>query len=407
MTGKATPVGGEILTPGYKLVLALAAAGFIAIIYRFFVGLGASTALNDGYPWGIWIAYDVVTGTAIACGGYSVAILVYIFNKGHYHPLVRPAILTSALGYTLAGISVAIDVGRPWFLWKIPFEIWRWNANSVLLEVALCIMAYIVVLWLELSPAVLEQWRDGHHEKRRAFAEKTLPYIEKSLVYVIALGVLLPTMHQSSLGSLMMLAGPRLHPLWFTPFLPLYFLITCIGMGYAIVVFETVASAKFFHRPVEKNVLGRLETLSALVGAFFVVMRFFDLYGRGNIGYAFTPTFAAFAFWCETALFLAPALSRTLRGRVSELQRLVGSGVLMIVAGAVYRFDVFLIAFDPGPGWVYFPSMIEVLITAGLIAMEASVYIALVKTFPILSGVSARQTRTAITPATVAVAPAS
>ena len=103
---------------------------------------------------GLWIAFDVVTGTALACGGYAVALLVYILNKGKYHPLVRPAMLTSALGYTLAGVGVGLDVGRWWNLWRVPLFFWHWNLNSVLLEVALCIMAYIVVLWLELAPAV-------------------------------------------------------------------------------------------------------------------------------------------------------------------------------------------------------------------------------------------------------------
>jgi Ni/Fe-hydrogenase subunit HybB-like protein len=104
------------------------------------------TAMNDGYPWGLWIAFDVVTGTALACGGYAVALLVYVLNKGKYHPLVRPAVLTSALGYTLAGAGVGLDVGRWWSVWRVPLFFWRWNLNSVLLEVALCIMSYMFVL---------------------------------------------------------------------------------------------------------------------------------------------------------------------------------------------------------------------------------------------------------------------
>jgi Ni/Fe-hydrogenase subunit HybB-like protein len=386
----AEPVGGTLMTPGYKVVLTLVAIGFLAIVYRFAVGLGASTSLSDGYPWGIWIAYDVVTGTAIACGGYAVAILVYIFNKGRYHPLVRPAILTSALGYTLAGLSVAIDVGRPWHLWKIPVQIWKWNGNSVLLEVAVCIMAYIGVLWLELSPAILEGWKDSDHEKRRAFAEKSLPVVNKALIYIIALGMLLPTMHQSSLGSLMMLAGPRLHPLWFSPFLPLYFLITCIGMGYAVVCFESTAAAKFFHTPLEIDMLSKLDEMAAAIGGFFVLMRLFEVGARGNLGLAFQPTFFAFAFWCETLLFLGPWFVRLASKRMSRLQRLVGSGMLVVIGGAVYRFDVFLVGFQPGTGWRYFPSLTEVLITAGLVAGEAATYILIIKKFPILSGVTTR-----------------
>ena len=186
---------------------------------------------NPGHfhPFGLWIAFDVVTGTALACGGYGVAILVYILNKGHYSPLVRPALLTSALGYSLAGLGVALDVGRWWALWKVPLYFWQWNFNSVLLEVALCIMAYTVVLWVELSPAILEQFRDSAILPLRRFARATLPILDKISVWVVALGMLLPTMHQSSLGTLMLLANSRLHPLWRTPWLPLLFLVTCSG----------------------------------------------------------------------------------------------------------------------------------------------------------------------------------
>src|SRR6478736_4449695 len=159
MHAQAQPIGGTLLNRPYKVILALATLGIALIVWRFAAGLGATTALNDGYPWGLWIAFDVVTGTALACGGYAMALLVYIFNKGKYHPLIRPAILTSALGYSIAGFSVVIDIGRPWMAWKLPLFINHWNLNSALLEVALCIMAYCVVLYIELMPAVLEKFK--------------------------------------------------------------------------------------------------------------------------------------------------------------------------------------------------------------------------------------------------------
>lgn len=380
------PVGGKLMTRGYKIILTLVAIGIVAIIYRFTVGLGAATSLSDGYPWGIWIAYDVVTATAIACGGYAVALLVYIFNKGKYHPLVRPAVLTSALGYSLAGLAVAVDVGRPWNLWKVPLEVWNWNTNSVLLEVGVCIFAYTIVLWLEMSPVVMDYWRRSNHEKLRAFAERNMHVVQKALLFIIALGVLLPTMHQSSLGGLMVIAGPRLHPLWFTPWLPFYFLITCVGMGYAVVAFETTAAAKFFDRPFDRPFLGRLETLSTATATAFVVFRIFDLISRGHMGHAFELTHFAFFFWLETLLFLGPFILRQFRSKITQLQLLLGSGMLVIMGGALYRFDTFLLAFQPGPGWVYFPSLVEVLITIGLIAAEAAAYIYIVRKFPILMG---------------------
>src|SRR5262245_57268953 len=123
---KALPVGGPILTTPFRVLVTLLAIGGVLILYRLFTGLGRITAMNDGYPWGLWIAFDVVTGTALACGGYAVALLVYILNKGKYHPMVRPAILTSALGYTLAGIGVALDLGRWWNIWRVQLFFCHW-----------------------------------------------------------------------------------------------------------------------------------------------------------------------------------------------------------------------------------------------------------------------------------------
>ena len=214
MNMAAEPVGGPILTRPFRILLGFFAIAAVLIMYRLAAGLGSITAMNDGYPWGLWIAFDVVTGTALACGGYAVALLVYVLNKGKYHPLVRPAVLTSALGYSLAGLGVALDIGRWWNIWRVPLFVWHWNLNSVLLEVALCIMSYTFVLWIELSPAFLEKAEQTGAPWLRRFAARTRPIVEKALLWVIALGILLPTMHQSSLGALMLIAGPRLHPLW-------------------------------------------------------------------------------------------------------------------------------------------------------------------------------------------------
>ena len=387
----ATPVGGPLLTRPYKVLLALAGVGAVLIAWRFAAGLGAATALSDGYPWGLWIAFDVVTGTALACGGYAMAILFYLFNKGRYHPLVRPAVLTSALGYTLAGLSVAIDVGRPWYLWKLPIYIWHWNVNSVLLEVALCILAYILVSWLELSPAFLERWTASGREGLRRFAQRTLPWLERSLFWVLVIGILLPTMHQSSLGSLMLLTGPRLHPLWNTPILPLLFLVNCLAMGYAAVVMESTLSSRVFGRKPETRMLGTVEQVAAWGSLLFVALRLVDVAVRGRFDLLFKLDLYGILFWLENVLLCLVPFAGVFtykRGRkvAYDPGRLFRGAMLVAVGGALYRFDTFLVAFDPGPGWRYFPSVPEILVTVGLVAAEVAVYIALVKKFPILGG---------------------
>ena len=386
MSARSEALGGPIVTRPFRVLAIIFGVGAALILWRLFAGLGAATALSDGYPWGLWIAFDVVTGTALACGGYAMAILVYVMNKGRYHPLVRSAILTSALGYTMAGMSVVLDLGRPWQVWKVPVYFWSWNLNSALLEVALCIMAYVGVLWIELSPAFLERWKNGPEGKLQRFSAKAYRIINRYLIWIIALGMLLPTMHQSSLGSLILLTGPKLHPLWQTPILPLLFLISCIAMGYAAVVFESSLSTLFFHRRRDTEMLAGLSAAMLPVLGAFLLLRIGDLLVRGKLGLVFVPNRFAAAFWVEIALTVAPLF--LLAGR--EARRAPGNlfraAMLMMLAGGLYRFNTYLVAYRPGDDIHYFPTVAEFLITVGLVALEIIGYVVIVKLFPILSG---------------------
>src|SRR5512137_595551 len=277
------PVGGELWTRPFRILVAIAALGGVMALWRFAFGLAAVSNLNDGYPWGVWIAFDVVTGTALGCGGYAVGLLVYILNKGEYHPLVRPAMLTSLLGYALAVLAVTIDLGRPWELWKVPVFFWRWS-HSPQLEVALCVAAYVAVLLVELSPAFFEKWKASPDSGLRQFAEKGIRLVDTAMLFIIALGILLPTMHQSSLGTMMLLPEPRLHPLWFTAWLPFLFLVNCILMGYGVVVLESHASASAFGRRRETGMLASLAKVAMGLAWFFVAFRLVDVALRGQLG---------------------------------------------------------------------------------------------------------------------------
>jgi len=384
--GSHVAVGGTFLTRPVKVLLGVLAIGAVMTVWRFAVGLGPTTGLSHGYPFGIWIAFDVVTGTALACGGYGVAILVYVLNKGKYHPLVRPAILTSALGYTLAGVAVAVDVGRPWWIWRVPLYFWRWNLSSALLEVALCIMAYILVLWVELSPAFLEKWEESDNQKLASFSKKVRPILDKALLWVIALGLLLPTMHQSSLGTVMLLGGYKLHVLWNTPVLPLLFLISCISMGYGVVVMESALSSKFFRRKPETDMLASLSGVAMVVLALWLVIRLVDVAVRGVIGLAFEPTSLAFWFWLEIALAALPMVMLMAKGKRRNLGYLFQASLWILLGGALFRFVTYLIAFNPGDQWSYVPTVPELFVTLGFISAEILLYLWIVKRFPILAG---------------------
>jgi Ni/Fe-hydrogenase subunit HybB-like protein len=382
---QAEAIGGRILTRPFRFFAFFLIIGGLLILYRLATGLGQVTAMNDGYPWGLWIAFDVVTGTALACGGYAIALLVYVLNNGKYHPMVRPAVLTSALGYTLAGMGVGLDVGRWWNIWRVPIFFRHWNLNSVLLEVALCIMSYMFVLWIELSPAFLEKAQQAGTPKIRAIADRLLPIVNKALLWVIALGILLPTMHQSSLGSLMLIAGPRLHPLWNTGWLPLLFLLSCIGMGYAAVVFEGALSAWMFKREPEREMLAGLGKAIVPLIAAYLALRLIDLAARGQIGALFKFDFYSVMSLIEFALFIWAMVMLANDARRRRLGTLFRAAMLLMVAGSLYRFDTYLVAFRPGAQWSYFPSVAEILITFGLVSGEILVYIVIVKLFPIIT----------------------
>lgn len=393
MSGRPRPVEGKLLSPAVKIMLGLWAMGTVAGLYRFVEGLGASTSMNDGYPWGIWIAFDVVVGTGLASGGYAMALLVYIFNKGKYHPLVRPALVTSFLGYSVAGVAVAFDLGRFWNMWRIPVTPWDWNGTSILLEVALCMFAYTGVLAIELAPALLEKWAEAGRPERAALAKAWLPRLEKVLPFVVALGLVLPTMHQSSLGSLLLVAWTKVNPLWHTGLLPLLFLLTSIGMGYAIIYFESIFSSTAFERRMETKMLSRIGVFVAGVLVAFVLIRFGALFASDRLGLTVRSGVHSFFFWGETALLLAAAFLFMQQGVRASAAGQLQAALLALAGGALYRVDAFLTAFNPGDNWVYFPSLSEIFVTLGLIATETVAYVFIVKKFPILAGVSIPATR--------------
>jgi Ni/Fe-hydrogenase subunit HybB-like protein len=368
---EAKPAGGKVFTGPFLFFLVITLIGAFFLAKRFIYGIGAVSNMNDGFAWGIWITYDVVVGTAFACGGYAMALLVYVFNKGEYHPLVRPALLASMFGYTLAGVSVFIDIGRYWHIYNV-FLPWYSNFNSVLLEVALCIAAYIAVLWIEFSPAFIEA-QTGTKSK-----------VNKILIFFIALGILLPTMHQSSLGSVMILAGNKLSQLWWTPALPLIFLISAITMGYTVVVFESTLSALGLNRLLETDIISKLSKVIPPLLVVFLVVRFGDLLIRGELGLAFKGDLQGNMFLLENALHVLPLVILASATNRKSAKMLFLSACCLMLGGLLFRFNTYLIGFDPGTGWHYFPAIGEQFITYSIIAAEVLLYILFVKKLPVL-----------------------
>jgi Ni/Fe-hydrogenase subunit HybB-like protein len=374
----AAPVGGKIITKVTVALAAIAALGFGVMVYRFVYGLGAATNLNQGYPWGLWIAWDDVVGTALGCGGFATALMVFVMNRGEYHPLVRPAVLAALLGYMMAGISVVADLGRWWSAWHMFWPSYA-QTSSVLFQVAICIGAYCGVAMIELAPAVLERF----HRVR------LLKWLNQVLFIVVALGVLFPVLHQSSMGSLLIIFGPQIHPLYQTAWLPLFYVVSALGMGFAAVTIEGAISSSGLKRPFEKEILGRLLRIGRWVMGAFIVMRFADLAWRGALHYAFEPTLVAAMFWLETALFSVPLWLLAKQAQASKARLIFYAAMAMALGGVVYRFSSYLVAYETGAGWRYFPSLGEMAVTVGLIAAEVLAVILAVRLLPILPAIKA------------------
>jgi Ni/Fe-hydrogenase subunit HybB-like protein len=341
---------------------------------RFIYGLGPVTGMNDGFPWGLWIAYDVNVGTAFACGGYAMAVLIYVFNRFEYSPLLKPAILTSMFGYILGGFSVFIDIGRYWQMHNV-FLPWHANVHSALFEVALCIAAYCLVLLIEFAPVIFKRYPVKNLEAK----------LNRVLFIFVALGMLLPTMHQSSLGSLMVLAGAKLSPLWWSKLLPLFFLMGAMLLGYAIVIFETSLSSIRFNNPQELKILRKLANIVPWVLGAFIIMRIQDINAQGALGLAFQGDLAGNMFLLEMALLIIALIMIAPPANRDNPKIVLWSAFCLLLGVGLYRFSSYIIGYDPGNGWQYFPTFGELMITLGIIAAEIIGYLWIAKRFPVLA----------------------
>ncbi len=379
------PLGGPILTRGGPAVFALAGLAMVFVAVRLFAGLGSVTALNDAYAWGIWKPLNVVTFTGIGAGALALALVTYVANRGRYHPLVRSAVLVGAVTYTLAGFSVVVDLGRWWSIWALFVPPW-WNLDSVLLEVALCVLAYCAVLWIEVFPAILERWAEGEG----ALADAALalrPWVRRGFPFVVGLAVVLPFVHQSSLGSLFLVVPTKLHPLWHTPWLPALFLLSCLSMGAGAVIVTDTVTHLAWRRERDLSLDATLAVFMAAFSLAFVALRTLDVVRAGELAEIHGPK--GLLFLVEMGLFLYPAVRVLARSYRTNPGYLFWSAQLALAAGALYRFDTYLAAFDPGPGFAYFPSVGELLFSVGLACLGVATYDVAVKRLPILTGAPA------------------
>ena len=324
MSHDPQPLGGKIISKPVMIFGPLIVICMLLIVKRLVFGLGSVSDLNGGFPWGVWIAFDLLIGTGFACGGWALAWAVYVFNRGQYHPLVRPALLASLFGYSLGGLSITIDVGRYWNLpyFYIPGH---FNVNSVLFETAVCMTIYIGVM--------------------------------------------------------------ALHPLWQSyEMLPLFSLLTAFIMGFSIVIFEgsLVQAGLRGNGPDEKSLFVKLTNTISVLLAIFIVLRFGELIYRDKLSLAFAGDFYSVMFWIEVLLMLFPLVVLRVAKLRNDSRMLFLSALSALLGCATWRLTYSLVAFNPGGGYAYFPTWEELLISIGFVAIEICAYIVLIRLLPIL-----------------------
>jgi Ni/Fe-hydrogenase subunit HybB-like protein len=389
---------GRICTKPFFVLLSLSLLGLYFIVVRFAKGIGAVSNLSDGYPWGIWVAYDVAIGTAIACGGYAVAVLIYIRNRWHYHPLIKSAILISLFGSCLAASSVIVDIGRPWNAYGF-FVPTHWQPTSAMFELGIGIVGYGLAQGMEFLPSILSLLQRGGPRLLRLLflqlenttgAASELPAVRplvrvkmnRLLKVVVVVGIILPTMHQSALGSLMLIASTKLHPLWHTAFLPMLFLINCIYLGYAMVILESLIASLVLERKFENDELAGLARLIPWLTIVWLSIRVGDLVQRDQMSAVFHGDFYSGFFLAELLLMAFGSAPLFISDQRRAPRWLFISAAMMLLGGGLYRFNVYLIGFNPGTGWHYFPSFAEVMISVGIVALEVLGYQLLIKLLP-------------------------
>lgn len=347
--------------------------GFGAAILwvRFTRGLGSVTRLSDTYPWGLWIGFDVLCGVGLAAGGFTITAIVYLFHLSRFRPIVRPAILTAFLGYLLVVCGLLVDLGRPWNLWH---PLVMWNPHSVMFEIAWCVMLYTTVLGLEFSGMVFE--RLGWQRALR---------IQRAIVIPLVIaGVILSTLHQSSLGALYLIVPGKLHALWYTEWLPPMFWLSSVGAGLAMVVVESRLSARALGRHLEMPLLTELGRVLVAVLGILAVLRVRDLWARGALPLAFQPTYEAALFQLEflVGLLLPMVLLAVPRVRSSP-RGLYAASLLTVLGFITHRLNVSITGFEGAQGGHYIPAASEVLVTLMLVALGFGAFNLAVRYLPV------------------------
>ncbi len=357
--------------PKFIYVLAaIALFGLSVGAYRMYAGLGATTNLSKAFPWGIWISFDLST-VALAAGAFTLATLVYVFQFEDLHSAMRPTLLAGLLGEGSVLVILLFDLGR----WDHFYNVFlRPNFSSALLIVSWCLAAYALILIYEVSPVLLEKSR----------WKWLLPAIKRFTVPIVIVGGTLSVMHQSSLGTLFVIMSPRLHPLWYSMLLPVFFLVSSLAAGISLVIAGATISYWLLGRSLKIKTIAKLGWFLPWILAFYLVLKFGELIIADETDLLFSSGMYSLLFWAEIVIgAVIPiclfAFKRVRNSRVASML-----GALILIAGIILnRFDVTWFAIKPVAGQVYMPHWMEVAVMVGVAAGLVAVYSLVARYFPV------------------------
>lgn len=340
---------------------------------RFFHGLGASTNLNDNFAWGIWIGFDALCGIMLTAGGFTLMGAVFIFNIKSWRPIARPALVTAFLGYLLEAFALMFDLGKPWNIWH---PLIMWNPRSVMFLVGWCVMLYTTLMALEFAPVVFERFR----------FDRPMKIIRILQVPVVITGVVVSIIHQSALGSLYLIVPGKLHPLWYTPMLPILFFISAVAAGLAMTIFESTTSARHMNHALEKPLILQIGRVLLVALIVYGVLRLQDLVKTGAIWTAFKPGYEQTMFWVEIAMTIVIPIALLLFNKVRENPLSLYFVSLITVFGfVVNRLNVAVTGMERSAGLRYIPKWSEVSVTLMMVAFGIFWFAVIAKYFPIFT----------------------
>ncbi len=370
--------------PGNILTAIILVVGLIVTVIRFTQGIGSVTNLDDNYPWGIWIGFDLLCGVALAAGGYFTTVACYIMGLKHIHSAVRPAVTTAFLGYSFVVVALLYDLGHPL---RLPFMFFYPGTTSVLFEVGLCVATYVTVLMIEFSVAPME-WLSG----KFPWILKYRKLVLRATIVLTIFGVCLSTLHQSSLAALFLIAPGKMHPLWYSPFMPMFFFVSSMVAGASMVIFEGMIAHKGVHhymdalhlRESRDVTLGFARAASLILFGYFI-LKFIDMAVQDNFKYLLT----GFGFWwmVEMLFFvLMPSLLYAKGARDGNIRLCQLAATNAVLGIIVNRFNVSLIAFNyhlPSSE-KYFPHIGEICISVFVVTLIVTAYRFIVYHMPVL-----------------------